>query len=100
MRTEAAFEYAAGLGYDGVELMVWGESISQDIDAVEKLSQRYAMPVLSGHAPCLLISQRVWGANPIAKIERSVRAGGPTARRANRRRASAVSLATALRRGV
>ena len=74
MRTEAAFEYAAGLGYDGVELMVWGESISQDIDAVEKLSQRYAMPVLSVHAPCLLISQRVWGANPIAKLERSVRA--------------------------
>jgi sugar phosphate isomerase/epimerase len=74
MRTEAAFEYAAKLGYDGVELMVWGESVSQDIDAVEKLSRRYRMPVLSVHAPCLLISQRVWGANPIAKLERSVRA--------------------------
>ena len=32
------------------------------------------MPVLSVHAPCLLISQRVWGANPISKLERSVRA--------------------------
>jgi sugar phosphate isomerase/epimerase len=74
MRTEAAFEYAARLGYDGVELMVWGESISQDIGAVEKLSERYRMPVLSVHAPCLLISQRVWGANPIPKLERSVRA--------------------------
>jgi hypothetical protein len=74
MRTEAAFEYAAKLGYDGVELMVWGESVSQDIDAVEKLSRRYRMPVLSVHAPCLLISQRVWGANPIPKLERSVRA--------------------------
>jgi sugar phosphate isomerase/epimerase len=74
LRTEAAFEYAAKLGYDGVELMVWGESVSQDIDAVEKLSQRYHVPVLSVHAPCLLISQRVWGANPIPKLERSVRA--------------------------
>jgi sugar phosphate isomerase/epimerase len=74
MRTEAAFEYAARLGYDGVELMVWGESVSQDIGAVEKLSRRYRMPVLSVHAPCLLISQRVWGANPIPKLERSVRA--------------------------
>jgi sugar phosphate isomerase/epimerase len=74
LRTEAAFEYAAKLGYDGVELMVWGESVSQDIDAVEKLSQRYDVPVLSVHAPCLLISQRVWGANPIPKLERSVRA--------------------------
>ena len=74
LRAEAAFEYAARLGYDGVELMVWSESVSQDIDAVEKLSQRYHMPVLSVHAPCLLISQRVWGSNPIPKLERSVKA--------------------------
>ena len=29
LRTEAAFEYAARLGYDGVELMVWAETVSQ-----------------------------------------------------------------------
>lgn len=74
LRAEAAFEYAARLGYDGVELMVWGESVSQDIGAVRRLSQKYRVPVLSVHAPCLLISQRVWGANPIHKLERSVRA--------------------------
>ena len=74
MKTEAAFEFAANLGYDGVELMVWGESVSQDVDAVAKLSRKYRMPVLSVHAPCLLISQRVWGANPISKLDRSVRA--------------------------
>ena len=74
LRTEAAFEYAARLGYDGVELMVWAETVSQDIDAIAKLSARYSMPVLSVHAPCLLISQRVWGANPISKLDRSVRA--------------------------
>jgi sugar phosphate isomerase/epimerase len=74
LRTEAAFDYAAKLGYDGVELMVWGEKVSQDIEAVAALSARYEMPVLSVHAPCLLISQRVWGANPITKLARSVRA--------------------------
>jgi sugar phosphate isomerase/epimerase len=74
LRTEAAFEYAARLGYDGVELMVWAESVSQDIDAVAKLSRRYRVPVLAVHAPCLLISQRVWGANPIPKLDRSVQA--------------------------
>ena len=74
LRTEAAFDYAARLGYDGVELMVWAESVSQDIDAVRKLSRRYGMPVLAVHAPCLLISQRVWGSNPIPKLDRSVRA--------------------------
>ena len=74
LRTEAAFEYAARLGYDGVELMVWAESVSQDVDAIRLLSQRYGMPVLAVHAPCLLISQRVWGANPSPKLDRTVRA--------------------------
>lgn len=74
LRTEAAFDYAARLGYDGVELMVWAEPVSQDIDAVQELSARYGVPVLSVHAPCLLICQRVWGPNPIPKLERSVRA--------------------------
>jgi sugar phosphate isomerase/epimerase len=74
LRTEAAFEYAAELGYDGVELMVWAETVSQDVGAIAKLSRHYNMPVLSVHAPCLLISQRVWGANPIPKLTRSVQA--------------------------
>ena len=74
LRTEAAFEYAAELGYDGVELMVWAETVSQDIGAIAKLSRRYRVPVLSVHAPCLLISQRVWGPNPIPKLTRSVQA--------------------------
>lgn len=74
LRTEAAFEYAARLGYDGVELMVWAETASQDVAAIAKLSRQYDVPVLSVHAPCLLISQRIWGPNPIPKLERSVRA--------------------------
>lgn len=74
LKTEAAFEYAANLGYDGVELMVWAEAVSQDIDAIGAMSKRYGVPVLSVHAPCLLITQRVWGANPITKLARSVRA--------------------------
>ncbi|GAB17864.1 hypothetical protein GOEFS_041_00180 [Gordonia effusa NBRC 100432] len=80
--TEAAFAYAAELGYDGVELMVWGEPVSQDISHVEYLSQRYQVPVLSVHAPCLLISQRVWGRDPMVKLAKSVAAaedlGAPT----------------------
>ncbi|EOM77217.1 sugar phosphate isomerase/epimerase family protein [Rhodococcus rhodnii] len=71
--TEAAFRYAAELGYDGIELMVWAESISQDPGAVARLVRTYSMPVLAVHAPCLLISQRVWGSDPVAKLDRSVR---------------------------
>lgn len=71
--TQAAFRYAAELGYDGVELMVWAEPASQDIATVQSYAKRYGVPVLAVHAPCLLISQRVWGADPVAKLERSVR---------------------------
>ncbi|WP_420041014.1 sugar phosphate isomerase/epimerase family protein [Gordonia sp. MP11Mi] len=72
--TEAAFGYAADLGFDGIELMVWGDPVSQDIANVARLSQEYQVPVLSVHAPCLLISQRVWGRDPKAKLVRSVQA--------------------------
>ena len=72
--TEAAFRYAADIGFDGVELMVWGDPVSQNIHQVARLSQEYQVPVLSVHAPCLLISQRVWGRDPKAKLARSVRA--------------------------
>lgn len=71
---EAAFRYAAELGYDGVELMVWAEPASQSIATIQSYARRYSVPVLAVHAPCLLISQRVWGADPAGKLERSVQA--------------------------
>lgn len=70
--TEAAFRYAADIGYDGIELMVWAEPASQSIATVRGFIRKYSVPVLAVHAPCLLISQRVWGADPAAKLERSV----------------------------
>lgn len=66
-----AFELAAELGFDGVELMVFTDGLSQDIEAVRRLSDHYAVPVLAIHAPCLLVTQRVWGTEPWAKLVRS-----------------------------
>ncbi|MCY7340323.1 MAG: sugar phosphate isomerase/epimerase [Pseudonocardia sp.] len=72
--TRAAFELAAELGYDGVELMVWSDPVSQDVAAVSRLAERFGVPVLAVHAPCLAVTQRVWGADPIGRIRRSVAA--------------------------
>jgi len=69
--TATAFEIAARLGYDGVELMVFTDPVSQEIDAVRRLSDHYGIPVLAIHAPCLLITQRVWGTEPWGKLLRS-----------------------------
>jgi sugar phosphate isomerase/epimerase len=69
--TASAFELAARLGYDGVELMVWTDPVSQDLEAVRRLSDYHGVPVLAVHAPCLLITQRVWGTEPWPKLVRA-----------------------------
>jgi sugar phosphate isomerase/epimerase len=66
--TASAFEIAARLGYDGVEVMVWTDPVSQDLDAMRRLSDHYGIPVLAVHAPCLIVTQRVWGTDPWAKL--------------------------------
>jgi sugar phosphate isomerase/epimerase len=70
----AAFEAAADLGYDGVEVMVWADPISQDVRALGRLAKGSGMPVMAVHAPCLLISQRVWSPDPAERLRRSVQA--------------------------
>lgn len=69
--TAAAFEIAARLGYDGVEVMVMSDAVSQDPDKLRRLSDTYGVPILAVHAPCLLITQRVWGTDPWAKLVRA-----------------------------
>ena len=80
--TASAFEMAARLGYDGVEVMVWTDPVSQDVDALRRLSDYHEIPILAIHAPCLLITQRVWGTDPWAKLQRARTAaeslGAPT----------------------
>jgi sugar phosphate isomerase/epimerase len=66
-----AFALAADLGYDGVEVMVWTDPVSQDAAALGRLSDHYGLPVLAVHAPTLLVTQRVWGREPWPKLERS-----------------------------
>jgi sugar phosphate isomerase/epimerase len=72
--TSSGFELARRLGYDGVELMVGIDPVAADIDAVEKLRDYHGVPVLAVHSPCLLITQRVWGTDPWAKLKRAAHA--------------------------
>ena len=69
--TAHAFAWAARLGYDGVEVMVGIDTLSQQISAVAELSAHHEMPVLAVHSPCLLFTQRVWGTDPWGKLEKS-----------------------------
>jgi hypothetical protein len=68
---EQAFRLARLAGYDGVEVMITNDPTTQDADALLRLSERYSMPILSVHAPVLLLTTFVYGRDPRVKLERS-----------------------------
>lgn len=67
-----AFALADDLGYDGVEVMVWTDPVTQEAGALKALSDHYGQPVVSVHAPTLLVTQGVWGNDPWGKVDRSI----------------------------
>ena len=69
--TATTFEMAARLGYDGLEIMVGTDAASQDPTALLGLRDHFGVPITAIHAPCLLISQRVWGTDPWAKLTKA-----------------------------
>ncbi len=71
-RCAYAFEMAARLGYDGMEVMVWSDGVTQDATKLIDLSDKYQIPITSIHAPSLVVSQNVWGVKPAPKLERAV----------------------------
>lgn len=68
---EHAFRMAGLAGFDGVEVMVTNDPATQDVATILELSRRFHLPVLSIHAPVLLLTQFVWGRNPQVKLEKS-----------------------------
>ncbi|MDA8368748.1 MAG: sugar phosphate isomerase/epimerase [Nocardiopsaceae bacterium] len=70
-KTPAAFEIAAKLGYDGVEVLVSSDPVSQDIGMLRRLSDYHGIPITAVHAPCLIFTQRVWGRDPWGKLVKS-----------------------------
>lgn len=69
--TERAFAMAKQAGYDGVEVMVSRDRGTRDALALSELAERYDLPILSVHAPVLLLTHFVWGRDPQVKLERS-----------------------------
>lgn len=67
-----AFAVAQDLGFDGVEVMVTNNTTSQSPHSLLELSHRYRQPIVSIHAPTLLLTQKVWG-SAWNKIEMSCR---------------------------
>src|SRR5687767_8717330 len=69
--TAADFRLAAAFGCDGVAVMVWSDAVRQDAGALRGLAAHYGVPVLSVHAPCLLVTQRVWSPDPWERLRKA-----------------------------
>lgn len=69
---EDTFAIGAELGFDGIEVMVHADPVSQSADALLALRDRHAIGISSIHSPCLLVTTRVWSTDPLAKLARSI----------------------------
>ncbi|GAA3596965.1 sugar phosphate isomerase/epimerase [Klugiella xanthotipulae] len=68
---ESGFRLAQQAGFDGIEVMVTRDKRTQNLTSLRELSDRYSMPILSIHAPVLLLTHFVWGTDPQRKLERT-----------------------------
>ena len=71
LKLEDSFRLAREAGADGVEVMITNDPQTQDPRVLDFLSRRFDLPVLSIHAPVLLLTQGVVGYSPAVKLERS-----------------------------
>lgn len=66
------FRLAAECGYAGVEVMVTRDPQSQDPARIRALAEASGLRVGALHAPCLLLTRKIWGTDPVGKVLRSV----------------------------
>jgi sugar phosphate isomerase/epimerase len=66
------FGLAADAGFRGVEVMVTKDPASQDPRRMMELAEEHGLQIGAIHSPCLLLTRRIWGTDPIGKLFRSV----------------------------
>jgi sugar phosphate isomerase/epimerase len=69
---DETFGIIAGTGYTGVEVMVTKDPASQDPRRMRALAVAHGLTIGAIHAPCLLLTRRVWGTDPVGKIYRAI----------------------------
>jgi sugar phosphate isomerase/epimerase len=66
------FGLVADSGYSGVEVMVTKDPGSQDPDRMRTLARDHGLTIGALHAPALLLTRRVWGTDPVGKIDTAI----------------------------
>jgi sugar phosphate isomerase/epimerase len=66
------FALIADAGFTGVEVMVTKDPATQDPHVLRELADEHELRLEAIHAPFLLITRKVWGSDPVAKIYRAI----------------------------
>ena len=69
---DETFELLAEAGFDGAELMITQDRLSQDPHRMAAVARRYGLPVPAIHGPFLLATWLVYGTDPKGKLDRCV----------------------------
>jgi sugar phosphate isomerase/epimerase len=67
-----AFAVVAAAGFEGIEVMVTAVQDTQDAGRLRELAAAHDLPVQAIHAPFLLTARKVWGTDPVAKIDHAI----------------------------
>ena len=68
---ERAFEVVKAAGAEGVEVMVTQSPETQSANELERIAQRYDLPIIAVHAPQLLLTRTVFSTNQLEKVRRT-----------------------------
>ena len=77
----STFDIVAETGYSGVEVMVTKDPASQDPARMRELADRHGLSIGAIHAPSLVVTRKVWGTDPVGKIDRAIRVAESAGRR-------------------
>ncbi|MGH2740823.1 MAG: sugar phosphate isomerase/epimerase family protein [Actinomycetota bacterium] len=66
-----AFRHAKEAGYEAIEVMVTRDPATQDARRIRELAAEFDLSVAALHAPMLLVTRRVWGTEPVEKLQRA-----------------------------
>jgi len=71
LELERAFEVVSEAGAEGVEVMVTQSEQTQSANALERLAERFNLPIVAVHAPQLLLTRNVFTTNQLEKVRRT-----------------------------
>lgn len=66
------FALMAECGFTGAEVMVTKDPASQDPAQMQRLARQHGLRIGALHAPALLLTRRVWGTDPVGKIDHAI----------------------------